>query len=80
MPRLSRLLVALLLFTASLNAQQKKVLVAGNPTFARELATVTPKARVIPITDANVMAEIPDADAFIGSISSEEVRAAKNLK
>jgi phosphoglycerate dehydrogenase-like enzyme len=34
----------------------------------------------VPVTEANVMSEIADADAFVGEITSAQVRAAKNLK
>jgi phosphoglycerate dehydrogenase-like enzyme len=34
----------------------------------------------VPVTEENVMSEVADADAFIGEISSAQVRAAKNLK
>ena len=36
--------------------------------------------RLVNVTQQNVMQEITDADAFIGSIKPEMVRAGKNLK
>jgi phosphoglycerate dehydrogenase-like enzyme len=62
-------------------AQQKKVLVAyRDPKLIQELRSATPAARIVPVTTKSVMQEISDADAFIGDITSEEVRAGKNLK
>jgi phosphoglycerate dehydrogenase-like enzyme len=63
-----------------LHAQQKKILVAGNTGLVEQLQSVTPKARIIQVTPANVMQEIGDADAYIGVIKPAEVRAGKNLK
>jgi phosphoglycerate dehydrogenase-like enzyme len=62
-------------------AQQKKILVAdGDAQLAEELQSVTTGAKILPVTEANVMKEIVDADAYIGDITSPEVRAGKNLK
>jgi phosphoglycerate dehydrogenase-like enzyme len=44
------------------------------------LQGVTTQARIVPVNEANVMSEIVDADAYIGEITSPEVRAGKNLK
>jgi len=65
-----------------LNAQMKKIVVEGNdPVLLQELNSVAPaKARIVPVTSQNVMSEIADADAFVGSITPEEVRAGKKLK
>jgi phosphoglycerate dehydrogenase-like enzyme len=73
----------LLIFTCvlTLAAQQKKIIVVSEtPDFAHELQSVATSARIVPVTKANVMQEIGDADAYIGDISSAEVRAGKNLK
>jgi phosphoglycerate dehydrogenase-like enzyme len=59
--------------------QQKKVLVAY-PGLAQELESVNSGAKIVEVTASDVMREITDADAFIGNISSAEVRAGKNLK
>lgn len=62
-------------------AQAVKILItSADPTLVRELQAVTPRARIVPVTAQNVMQEIPDADAFIGEIKPEEVRAGKNLR
>ncbi|HUJ23535.1 MAG TPA: NAD(P)-dependent oxidoreductase, partial [Bryobacteraceae bacterium] len=65
----------------ALSAQTKKILVSTeDEDFVHDLQGVTPKARIVPVDKNNVMQEIGDADAFIGSIRPAEVRAAKNLK
>jgi D-2-hydroxyacid dehydrogenase (NADP+) len=62
-------------------AAQKKILVAaGDASLATELQAVTPKARIVRATPANMMQEIADADGYIGDIKPAEVRAGKNLK
>ena len=59
--------------------QQKKVVVAY-PNLAPDLEQVNSGAKIIAATPENVMSEIADADAFIGNITSAQVRAGKNLK
>jgi phosphoglycerate dehydrogenase-like enzyme len=67
--------------TLVLVAQQKKILVSdGDAPLIEELQGITTQARIVPVTEANVMSEIVDADAYIGEITSTEVRAGKNLK
>jgi phosphoglycerate dehydrogenase-like enzyme len=75
-------LIAIGLFCAlALTAQQKTVLVAGGDSgLAHELKNVTPQANIVAVTEDNVMQQIAHADAYIGEISSAEVRAGKNLK
>ena len=78
---MKRLLFIALACTLPLFAQEKKVLLAyRNGELLQQLQSVTPRARIVPVTDSNAMQEIPDADGFIGDITSAEVRAAKNLK
>jgi phosphoglycerate dehydrogenase-like enzyme len=73
-------LIPIVLCCASLAfGQQKKVLVAY-PGLAQELESVNSGAKIVEVTASDVMREITDADAFIGNISSAEVRAGKNLK
>jgi phosphoglycerate dehydrogenase-like enzyme len=64
----------------ALSAQTKKILVEGNAAMAAEFQSVSSKVKVVPVNAQNVMQEIGDADAFIGSIKPEQVRAGKNLK
>jgi D-2-hydroxyacid dehydrogenase (NADP+) len=76
-----RLIIVALTFVLQLLAQQKKILVAyDSPDLAEQLRGVTPQAKIVPVSSSNVTQEIGDADAFIGDITSEEVRAGKNLK
>jgi D-2-hydroxyacid dehydrogenase (NADP+) len=73
--------IFLSLCLAQAGAQQKKIVVAiDNPALIEELRSAAPQASITPVTSGNVMNEIGDADAFIGNITSAEVRAAKNLK
>jgi len=71
----------LLICACAVSAQTKKILVAGGAEdLVRDLQSVSAKARIVPVTKNNVMQEIGDADAFVGSITPAEVRAGKNLK
>src|SRR5260370_34684348 len=72
---------ALALCAVSLVEQTKKIVVAmSEPGMLHELESASPGARIVPVTKDNVMREITDADAYIGSITPEEVRAGKRLK
>jgi phosphoglycerate dehydrogenase-like enzyme len=65
----------------SLSAQQKKILVAiGDEALTQELQSTTTQAKIVAVSGTNVMQELVDADAYIGEITSAEVRAGKNLK
>ena len=78
---MSRLIFLAFACCLTLLAQEKKILVAyDDPELVQQLKTVSARATVIPVSEKNLMQEIPDADAFIGNITSEEVRAGKNLK
>jgi D-2-hydroxyacid dehydrogenase (NADP+) len=76
-----RFLAALCLCACALSAQTKKILAinADQATLA-VLQGASPKARVVAVTPDTVLKEITDADAFIGEIKPEYVRAGKNLK
>src|SRR5688572_23579262 len=75
------LLVAFCALTASSFAQSKKILLESNdPALLKKLQSASAKATIVPITNDNVMREIGDADAFIGSIKPEHVRAGKKLQ
>ena len=64
-----------------LNAETKKILVENaDPAMVEELSRVSADARIVPVTKQNAMSEIGDADAFIGNITPQEVRAGKKLK
>ena len=75
-----RSILVLVLCALPLSSQTKKILVDGNPALAQELQSANPNAKVIAVTPQTVMREIADADAYIGSIRPEQVRAGKNLK
>lgn len=65
---------------AAVGQQKKIVVVLPNPALVEELRSAAPQASIVPVTADNVMQEITDADAFIGNITSAQVRAGKNLK
>jgi phosphoglycerate dehydrogenase-like enzyme len=76
-----RLFVLSLTCVFPLLAQPQKIVVAYNdPTLVEQLRRVAPQARIVPVSANNVMTEIVDADAFLGEITSAQVRASKNLK
>jgi D-2-hydroxyacid dehydrogenase (NADP+) len=76
-----RVILLALACSLVLFAQQKKILVSDSDAqLAEDLRSVTTGAKIVPATQANVMQEIVDADAYIGDITSPEVRAGKNLK
>ena len=75
----AKLLLCLCLSVAAV-AQQKKILFMGEGDMLQSLQSVTDKAKIVPVTTANVMQELPDADAFIGTIKPEYVRAGKKLQ
>lgn len=79
--RMSRLLFTVFVCCLSVFAQEKKILVENDePSLLQQLRSVSAGARIVSVSDSNVMQELPDADAFIGEITSEQVRAGKNLK
>src|SRR5260370_16421905 len=75
-----RLTIVLTISAFALSAQTKKILVMGAGPDVKEYQSASPKANVIPVTKETVMKEIVDADAFIGTITPEMVRAGKKLK
>jgi D-2-hydroxyacid dehydrogenase (NADP+) len=77
---IQRLVLIALACTLALRAEQKILVADSDTALVRDLQAVTERARIVPVTKANVMAEIADADAYIGEITSPEVRAGKNLK
>src|ERR1700690_189476 len=75
-----RLISIAVVMVCALGAQTKKIVVRGDAKLIQDLQSVTDKARIVPITDQNVMTEIVDADAYVGNIKPAEVRAGKKLK
>ena len=65
----------------ALSAQTKKIVVDNEePGLIHDLESVSPKARIVPVNKSTALHEMADADAFIGNITPDEVRAGKNLK
>ena len=78
---LIRLTITTLILASAAVAQTKKILVMdGDPGFLKQLEGASDKVRLVPATRANVLQEIADADAVIGEVTPDQVRAAKNLK
>lgn len=76
-------LLFLTVFSCTVWAQDqvKKILVSmSDPALLEELRSVTPLARIVPVTAESAQQEIVDADAFIGNITPALVRAGKKLK
>jgi D-2-hydroxyacid dehydrogenase (NADP+) len=64
-----------------LAAQQKKILVTGlPPEQVAELQSATPGARIVSAGQDELIREIADSDAIIGTINPALVRAGKKLK
>jgi phosphoglycerate dehydrogenase-like enzyme len=79
-----RFLFSVLAFWAlavSSSAQTKKILLdSEDPVLLKQLQSASSKASIVPVTAKNVMQEVADADAFIGTIKPEHVRAGKKLQ
>lgn len=76
-----RVLVAAFLCASTLSAQTKKIIVVNaDEALLKQFQSASPKAKVVSVAPNNIMQEITDADAFIGEIKPEHVRAGKNLK
>ena len=74
--------VALALLSVALcGAQQLKILVAGqSPETIADWQTASDKVKLVRVTSETAMGEIADADAYIGNISPELVKAGKKLR
>lgn len=74
--------VALALLSVALcGAQQLKILVAGqNPETIADWQTASDKVKLMRVSSETAMGEIADADAYIGNISPELVKAGKKLR
>src|SRR5688572_24220146 len=76
-----RLALTFAILACALSAQQKKILISNaEPEVLKELQAGASSVRLVPVTQETIMKEIADADALIGSIGPEQVRAGKNLK
>jgi len=75
------LLLAICAFAVAAHAQTKKILLdSADPALLKDLQSASSKAKIVPVTERNALKEIGDADAFIGDITMEEVRAGKQLQ
>ncbi len=76
-----RSIVIPVVFAVALGAQTKKILVyRQSPEMVRTLAAASSQARIVGVDDDSVLNEIADADAFVGRIKPEWVRAGKKLQ
>ena len=76
-----RFLLLAAISVCALSAQTKKILVSGSdPQMLQTLSEASPKVRLVPVTSANIMQELPDADALIGEPNAEQIRVGKKLK
>jgi len=77
-----RLAIMLALCAFMLTAQLKKILVMGaSPEIVKDLQSAAGSGgTVVPVTNQTIAKEIADADALIGTITPEWVRAGKKLK
>jgi phosphoglycerate dehydrogenase-like enzyme len=76
-----RLSFAVAACALTLCAQTKKIVIAsGDSAFVQDLQSASSKVRIVSATPETLKNEIADADAFIGEIKPDLVRAGKNLK
>ena len=77
-----RLAIMLALCAFMLTAQPKKILVMGaSPEILKDLQSAAGSGgTLVPVTNQTIAREIGDADALIGTITPEWVRAGKKLK
>jgi phosphoglycerate dehydrogenase-like enzyme len=81
MKRSTLLAVTTLACAGALFAQGKKILVTGMPPeVVAEFQRVAPGATVKAVDSAQLKTEIADADAILGTINADLVRAGKKLK
>lgn len=78
---MSKICAALILSSVLLSAQTKKIVVQNqSPEVIADWQSASDKVRLVSVTSETVMSEIGDADAYVGSITPELVRAGNNLK
>lgn len=76
-----RLLLLLLATSLTLGAQTKKIVVLGqSDEVVADWRTASSEVSIVRVGREGVMAEIADADAFVGNIRPEWVRAGKKLQ
>ncbi|MGH9671638.1 MAG: D-2-hydroxyacid dehydrogenase [Bryobacteraceae bacterium] len=77
-----RLLILVTLSALAVTAQTKKILVMGglSPDELKQMQAASPKARVVAVTQQTAMQEIADADAVIGGVTPDMVKAGRKLQ
>lgn len=76
-----RFLLTFTLFGSLLCAQQKKIVVTGmGIPWIPEMEAAAPSVKFVAATLKDALAQMPDADAILGTISPELFHAAKHLK
>jgi phosphoglycerate dehydrogenase-like enzyme len=75
------LIFTLLQCAAWLPAQSKKILVtAMSPDAVKELQAAAPNVMLVPVGRDQLLREVADADAILGTVTPELIRAGKKLK
>jgi phosphoglycerate dehydrogenase-like enzyme len=78
---MNRFAFLIALSALALPAQTLKIVAPGmSPADVADYQSVSNKVRIVSVTKENVMKEIADADAFIGTITPQMVRAGKKLR
>ena len=76
-----RILSLLILSALLLPGQPKKIVVRQSPATAADWQAVSNKVKIVRVnSEQELMAELVDADAYVGEITPAQVRIAKNLK
>jgi phosphoglycerate dehydrogenase-like enzyme len=76
-----RLSFAIAACAVALCAQTKKIVITGgDPAMVQDLQSVSSQVRIVSATPETIKNEIADADALIGDIKPDLVKAGKNLK
>ena len=75
------LILAIAITACAASAQTKKILITSNdPSLLSQIQAGSAPVKIVPVTPQTIMQEIADADAVIGEVKPEHVRAGKNLK
>jgi len=78
---MNRFVFLIALSALALPAQTLKIIAPGmSAADAADYQSVSDKVRIVPVTKETVMKEIADADALIGTITPQMVRAGKKLR
>lgn len=78
---MTRLTLTLVFATLALSAQTKKILVQGYPpAVIQDWQSASDKVKLQAVNPQTVLQDIADADAYIGEVTPEMVRAGKKLQ